>query len=250
MVRKSSKSKEKHVKKNEKRKISKAKNGDKIKKESVRNLSHFLRVYKGLDDWHLPIFSDVKDFCSDINNVLYPGCDKHISASLIFSDVTYIDFNSKMEPFFNDPPIRSWIEDNKKYDNSVTIKFQNVDYMKFSMSKTSNFDLVISASAGLISNSPCMDYLRLGGYFLVSDAHFDARNVFIKNNFSLIAVYDNSKKKMEFDKGSLDGHFITTKNEKITKEQVDESVLKPKNKRSFKLKKEIGFMFYLFKKIK
>ncbi|CAD5126548.1 unnamed protein product [Dimorphilus gyrociliatus] len=251
MGRRTLRSNKKIIEKKEKRKGGlKPKKGTKVKKQSVKYLSHFLRIYKGLNDWHLPIFTEVKEFCGDINTVLYPGCDKHLSASLVFSNVTYLDFNPKMEPFFSDSAIHSWIEDNRKYTDSPTINFQNIDYMKFFAQNTSNFDLVISASAGLISNSPCLEFLRPSGHFLVSDAHFDARNVFTKANFNLIGVYNPNIKKLEIDKVSLEGHFITTENKKITKEQVSESISKPKNKRSFKLKKEAQFMFYLFKKIK
>ncbi|KAH3880524.1 hypothetical protein DPMN_004440 [Dreissena polymorpha] len=220
-------------------------------KQPVKYLSHFLRVYRGLEDWHIPIFASVKQFCVDIATVMYPGCDKHLTASLFFPNVTYIDLNPKMQPFFTDLAIRSWIEENKRYDQPTIYDFQNMDFDKLTLGNDKTYDLVISASAGLVSNTVCMNYLKPGGHFLVSDAHFDARNAYTKSDFSLVAVYDNEITQLDCNKKSLDDYFMTTENKKITKEQVEESVSKPKNKRSFKLKKEpSSFLFCLFKKIK
>ena len=54
-------------------------------------MSSFMRSYKGLDDWHLPIFRAVRDFLSARGiaepDVFYPGCHKHVQASLVFRKV-------------------------------------------------------------------------------------------------------------------------------------------------------------------
>ncbi|PAA80586.1 hypothetical protein BOX15_Mlig010969g1 [Macrostomum lignano] len=238
----------KMTKKAEKR--STRRNGANKKKPSVKHLSHFLRIYKGLEDWHIPIFAAVKQFCGNIATVMYPGCDKHLTASLIFDNVTYIDLNSKMLPFFNDPAIHSWIEENKQYTRPTIYSFENTNFDRFVPVNNKPYDLVISASAGLVSNSACMNYLKNGGHFLVSDAHFDARNAYTKTDFSLVAVYDSESGQLISEKKCLDDYFLTTEKKKITKVQVEESVSKPKNKRSFKLIKEPSACFFLFKKIK
>lgn len=70
---------------------------------------------------------------------------------------------------------------------------------------------------------------------MVSDAHFDARQVFLdQDQFRLVAAIDNDGTIEE----DLDGHFMTTQGRPITPAQVEESKTKPKARRSFKLQKE------------
>lgn len=216
----------------------------KTRNKRSASLTWFLKVYKGLNDWHLPIFEAVEAFIRP-NKVLYPGSDKHLTASLLFRNVVYVDFNQKLQPVFKDPNVIDWIKENKKYTDEPQIKFlcKNFDFV---FEKLNSFDLLISACAGIVSTS-CSKYLKPGGHFLVSDAHFDARTIFLRPDFHLVAVYDTISNRLDDSPDSLKGHFITTAGSPITSNQVSESINKPKNKRSFKLQKEA--MFYLFKKI-
>ena len=86
----------------------------------------------------------------------------------------------------------------------------------------------------------------MGGYFLVSDAHFDARSVALDGRFQLLKVYD-MQKQLLVSKG-LEECFMTTEGQKISKEQVEISMKKPKASRGFKLLREDTF--YVFKRIK
>lgn len=208
-------------------------------------MRHFLKVYKGLNDYHVPIFASALN-ATKASKVLYPGCDKHLQASLFFKDVCYIDFNSKMEIFYKDENILEWVKANKRYPSNPKIKFKAVDFEKDFGEKPETFDLMISASAGIVSR-PCGKYVKKGGWFLVSDAHYDARQAFVDEEFKLVAVYENASEKFEFSPESLKGHFTTKDGEKLSQKHVDESKQKPKAKRSFKLEKE--GMFYLFQKI-
>ena len=100
-------------------------------------------------------------------------------------------------------------------------------------------------SAGIVSK-PCTRFLQIGGYFLVSDAHFDARTVALDKRFTLLGVYDMKSKKL--DTKDLKSCFVTSTGQKITAEQVEVSTKKPKGSRGFKLLREDWF--YLFKRIK
>lgn len=86
----------------------------------------------------------------------------------------------------------------------------------------------------------------MGGYFLVSDAHFDARSVVLDARFKLQGVYDMARKVI-VTKG-LEDCFMTTEGRRISKEQVEMSQRKPKGSRGFKLKRED--CFYVFKRMK
>ncbi|KAL3901146.1 MAG: hypothetical protein SGARI_006118 [Bacillariaceae sp.] len=119
------------------------------------------------------------------------------------------------------------------FDNSLTLPL-------------ASFDLLISACAGIVS-TPCAKYLKPGsGYLLVSDAHFDAREAFCNSHeFELVAVLDMDGTVRDAPR-DLEGHFTTTDSTPLTQAQVEESKVKPKARRSFKLVKE--GMFYLFQK--
>ena len=213
-------------------------------KNSKRELNFFFKSYKGLEDFHLPIFKEVKEICRP-EKVLYPGCFRHISCSVIFEDVTYVDCDNKMSKFFEDVEVDKFVEE-KKFYKGDTKKIFILSNFENKFAEIEKFDLLISMSAGLVSNS-CTKYLKKGGYFLVSDAHFDARNLFLKPHFKLISVYNNETKKFEDDPSILEQHFHLVSGEEIDEKIVTESINKPKNQRKFKLKKES--LFYLFQKI-
>ncbi|CAE7566712.1 unnamed protein product [Symbiodinium pilosum] len=100
-------------------------------------------------------------------------------------------------------------------------------------------------SAGIVSK-PCARYVKRGGYFLASDAHFDARTTALDPRFQLVAVYDPDAKRLETKR--LEDCFMTTSGAKISADQVKVSMTKPKGSRGFKLKREDWF--YLFKRIR
>lgn len=217
------------------------------RKVSSRELSAYFKSYKnGFNDIHWPIFREIDKIIKP-SNVLYPGCHRHITASLVFKDVVYVDNYKKVEPCYSDPKVLEWLNSNKEYNEEMKINFLCKNFEKDFGEPVNSFDLVISMSAGIVSSS-CAKYVKNSGYFLASDAHFDARMLSLRDDFELTHVWDASKKCFLDTEEELHGHFMTIKDEKLSKQMVDESLVKPKGRRSFKLKKEA--MFYLFKKIK
>ena len=71
--------------------------------------------------------------------------------------------------------------------------------------------------------------MKVGGYLLVSDAHFDARQAFVDptKQLRLVAAIDNDGTIRDRAQ-DLEGHFMTTKGAPITLEQVEESKTKTK----------------------
>ncbi|CAE7431822.1 unnamed protein product [Symbiodinium sp. CCMP2592] len=206
-------------------------------------LGKFLKSYKGLEDIHLPLFREVKRV-SKAQSVLYPGSYWHLTASLVFSKVLYIDCDSKVGQFFQDEPLLEWVKEHKDYASSPEIDFRQQNFERLDVPEES-FDLLISMSAGIVSK-PCGRYVKRGGYFLVSDAHFDARTTALDPRFELVAVYNPETKRLETK--DLASCFMTTAGEKISANQVKASIAKPKGSRGFKLKREDWF--HLFKRIR
>ena len=228
-------------------------NSSSRKKRQKRSgeLSAYFKSYKnGLDDWHLPLFRAVHEYMichqKGTAKVLYPGCYRHITPSLVFNNIVYIDFDSKISKFFDDEAVKDWVREQKGYDRDASIKFECLNFSSLeTIFEVESFDLLISACAGFVTPSTS-SLLKNGGYCLVSDAHFDARMLSLDKNFTLVSVWDKKDEKFVFDADVLSQHFITENEKPLTRAMVDESVAKPKTRRSFKLKKEA--MFYLFTK--
>jgi hypothetical protein len=210
------------------------------------SLSKVMRSYKGMDDFHIPLFAAVKTF-TQAQTVLYPGCHRHVMASLVFSDVTYVDNYQGIAQEFNDPAVLEWIRLNKTYPEPSKLQFLLKDFTQPLPVAEESVDLMVSACAGIVSAS-CGKYVRVGGHFLVSDAHFDARMTWLDKRFRLCAVYDMETQVLHSSPEQLEGHFKTIPGMcSISRQQVDESMETPKARRKFKLAKEA--MFYLFARV-
>ena len=220
------------------------------RQKNSRELSAYFKSYKsGLGDWHLALFKAIHGhIVKKSARVLYPGSFNHITPSLVFEDVVYIDSDPKMKKFFDDKIVKDWIEDNKHYTGNTCIEFECLNFNSLNKKfEDESFDLLISACAGFVTPTTS-SLLKKGGYYLVSDAHFDARMLSLDATFTLVAVWDETEKKLDSDRDLLTQHFVTKDGRHITRAMVDESAVKPKAKRSFKLKREA--MFYLFTKNK
>lgn len=220
-----------------------------IGKKSMRRgsaaLTAYFKTYKGgLNDIHIPVFRALKNFTS-ATKLLYPGCHRHITASLFFQYVVYVDNYAKIGATYSDDKVLAFVNENKEYAESPYVQFKCKNFESDFGEKPGSFEILMSLSAGIVSKS-CGKYLKPGGYFLASDAHFDARMTFIDPRFEFIAVYDDVKQEFDATDDAKKGHFWTTNGTEITKEMVQESMDKPKARRSFKLEKET--LFYLFQK--
>jgi hypothetical protein len=208
-------------------------------------LSKMLRSYKGVDDFHLPLFEATWGF-TNACKVLYPGCHRHIGASLVFPEVDYVDCDKRVMDVYKDAAALEWVRKNKRYDSEPKISFLAADFTQKLGIPDGSFDLMVSACAGIVT-ATCGRYIRLGGHLLVSDAHFDARTVFLDKRFQLLAVYDMEERVLKSAPGDLAGHFMTKAGPPICAKQVEMSIALPKSRRRFKLVKEA--MFYLFKRV-
>ena len=222
-------------------------NQAKKQRQSSSELNAYFKTYKqGINDFHWPIFRELNKIVNP-SRVLYPGCHRHVTASLIFSDVIYIDTYKKIAACFSDPKILEWVDSNKEYGDETKLKFLCKNFVRDFGENVNSFDLVMSLSAGIVTTS-CAKYLKKSGYFFVSDAHYDARMLYLNPDFKLTHVWDSSTSNFDSSKETLKGHFTTKDGGKITKAMVQESIKKPKAKRSFKLEKDS--LFYLFQKLK
>ena len=245
-----------------------------VNKGSRLALRNYQRSYckdGKVDSQHLGIFSALrKDFFDvDSPKVLYPGCHRHITPSLVFPDVTYVDNDKKVSDIFDieNSYTQEWVTENSECRDTTettTIRFVHASYadMKLKRHKLTpnSFDLLISLSAGIVTHDG-LGFLRPGGYYLVNASHSDAMVANLQPSMRLRAYWDEEERKFCQDKAVLDELFMARPKggkkrsrdnddgyQPMSKDQVDEAIrIGTKSKRSFVLRREA--MVYVFEKV-
>ena len=90
-------------------------------------LTDYLTRYGGVNDWHLQTFQVLNNRFSP-KKVLYPGSWIHLTPSLVFPHVVYVDSFAKMEKAFNDSDMLQYVEKHSTHQNKLKIEFHQSDY--------------------------------------------------------------------------------------------------------------------------
>jgi hypothetical protein len=204
-------------------------------------LRQYLSNYKGIDDPHLRAFRLLKNKYS-VEKVLYPGCWIHLTPSLVFPHVVYVDLFNKMKPMLSDPELLEYIGTNSEIFGKSTIQVHQTDFRNGIDEEKASFDLLISLSSGFVSKY-CASYLREKGLLFVNNEHYDATMAYVSKNFFPIGVFTFNGKLIQQTK-EIEKYFLTTKDQEITLEMVMENSKKSPSKAKYKLKKKAPF--YLF----
>ena len=204
----------------------------------------YLSTYGGVDDWYLQSFNILKEKFFP-NNVLYAGSWIHITPSLVFPRVVYVDLFSKMKKFFNNPEVVSYITKNSLMKNKPEIAYHQSDYNKDFKESKNSFDLLISLNSGFVSQA-CSEYLKKDGLLLANNEHFDAIRAYVDPKFKAIGIFKKSNKLIETKK-AVETYFITKQGLPMTLEMVEENKKRSPSKAKFKLQKKA--QLYLFQKI-
>lgn len=123
--------------------------------------------------------------CKD---VLYPGSSVHVTPSLYFPHVVYVDQSEAAAKFFaNAKPVLEFINRNRHYKRSAYIRFIQQDYSWSLPLMGGKFDLLLSLFAGGIARS-CARYLKIGGFLLTNHHQGDALDAANDQNLGLKAV--------------------------------------------------------------
>ena len=207
-------------------------------------LDKYLSNYGGINDPHLVPLKLIKNNYL-IEKVLYPGCWIHLTPSLIFSHVVYVDSFSKMETNLSDPKLLEYIGYNSEDYGESIIKVHNEDYRNEIDEEINSFDLLISLSSGFVSKY-CAKYLKKNGILFVNNEHYDAMHAFVDEKFTLVGVFTSKSKLIKKEK-LTESYFQTKNNVTINLDMVLENSKKPPSKAKYKLKKKAPF--YLFKRL-
>jgi len=204
----------------------------------------YLSTYGGVNDWYLQSFNLLREkFFS--KNVLYAGSWIHITPSLVFPRVVYVDMFSKMKQFFTNPEVINYITKNATTKNKPEIVFHQSEYSKDFGEEKNSFDLLISLNSGFVSQA-CSAYLKKDGLLIANNEHFDATRAYVDPKFKAMGIFKKSNKLIETT-NEVETYFINKQGSPITLEMVEENKKRPPSKAKFKLQKKA--QLYLFQKI-
>lgn len=207
-------------------------------------LQQYLTSYHGVNDWHLFAFRLIAQRFAP-RQVLYPGSWNHVTPSLVFQYVVYIELSARIEQQFQDPTLRQYIHDHAEYSQTPQLIFHRGDYRRNLEALVNSFDLLLSLSAGLISRD-CQQYLTPQGHLLVNNTHNDASLAYVDPAYTLIGVFPSATRFLE-DPAIIHRYFNTTHNTSLTQDMVLDNLQRSPSKARYKLKHTAPL--YLYQKV-
>ena len=155
-----------------------------------------------------------------IKKAFYPGSYIHVTPSLVFPSVTYLDTDKRAKAFFSDSSVYDYIAEHKAYKGKPEISFIAEDYRKSSLKIDKEFELLISQYAGFVSQY-CKEYLKIGGLLLANNSHGDASMAYVDNDYKFVGVLNKRDDNYSLSEKDLDSYFIPKKPLNITKEYIE-----------------------------
>ncbi len=135
----------------------------------------------------LELFREVARFAT-IERALYPGSYVHLTPSLVFDDVVYVDTDPKAKRFFRQlGDVQALVSELRGDRKPVGIRFHGVDYGEVP-EPAGSFELLISLYAGFVSEA-CGWLLRPGGLLLANNSHGDASMAALDPRFELVGAF-------------------------------------------------------------
>jgi len=207
-----------------------------------KTLEKYLLSYKGIDDPFRKTLLVLKNNFK-ITRSLYPGSWIHLTPSLVFPLVVYVDSLSNIKQMFDNPQLIDYVRKHSEVSEPC-IKAYERDYRRGIEEEKESFDLLISLNSGFVSQY-CSQYLKKNGLLLANNSHYDAIKAYTdKENYKVTGIFPNSSKLKVKD---LEEYFLTKNNLTITSDMVIENSKKSPSKAKYQLKKKA--LYYLFKKI-
>ncbi|MGF1473838.1 MAG: hypothetical protein ACFB50_19120 [Rubrobacteraceae bacterium] len=153
-----------------------------------------------------------------IDRVLYPGSYIHLTPSLFFRSVVYVDLDQRANKFFKDhSSVEALVEKRKQYAGPPEIAFHHADYATDLGEPDESFDLLVSLYAGFVSEA-CKRYLRPGGWLLANNSHGDAGMASIDPDYEFVAAVDQRSNRYRLVRKDLETYFVPKKDVEVVPE--------------------------------
>ena len=169
------------------------------------------------------LFREIKKIFNP-KRILYPGCYVHITPSLIFPDVVYVDSFRNTQEFYESFEVREFIEKNKEYSERAKLRFYHQDYNKDIPEDLKSFDVVISQYGWFVGKA-VKKYLGKEGILVCNNSHGDASMASMDPEYELIAIYNRrSDEKFSISSKNLQEYMIPKKKIKATRESIEKTM--------------------------
>ena len=178
-------------------------------------------------------FRQVRD-ALDCKRVLYPGCYLHITPSLVFSSVCYVDSMRGTSRALTEPALIEYIDQNKEYPGGSFRQVYQADHASFNDEPDEAFDLLISLNAGAISQT-CKRFLKPGQFLLVNDGHHDASRAHVDPDYQLAGFFTEEGRRLETSPAELGRFFKLANGAHLTPEMVESNSSRPPSKARFRV---------------
>ena len=205
-------------------------------------LRDFRQGHHGHDHDLLELFRSIGDLVQP-EHVVYPGSFVHVTPSLVFPSVTYIDSLQGFQRAMEADDLHEWVGQHADYDTSSEINVLEASYKDIPIDLHHRFDLLLSLNAGAISQE-CKNLLKPDGYLLVNDGHYDASRAHIDGDYQLIAALHADGARDIDDE--LRGYFLTKRGEPLTLPMVQANEQRSPSRAPFKMKRDADAFLFRF----
>ena len=192
----------------------------------------------------LGVFRAVRDLIG-VQRVIYPGSYVHLTPSLVFPRVCYVDSVKGFGAAMQSDDLASWLIAHKEYDEPVDFTAIETAYSRIPSTLLAVFGLLISLNAGAISQE-CKPLLSPGAHLLANDGHYDAARAHVDDDYTLVAAlrFDGT---YETGEEVLRGYFVTKQGKPLTREMQAENTQRSPSKAPYKMARTASAFLFRFK---
>ena len=121
-----------------------------------------------------------------IETVVYPGCSIHVTPSMYFRHVTYVDRSDRSAQFFTDEPgVAKVIADRSHHSKAPHVQFIHQDFTEPLPVREASFCLPLALYTPGVARATAR-YLRVGGLLVMDNHRVEAADAMRERNLNLI----------------------------------------------------------------
>ncbi len=138
---------------------------------------------------------------------VYPGSYVHVTPSLVFPRVCYVDSVKGFGAAMHSYDLIAWLEAHMEYAEPAGVSTIETDYDGIPLTLFAAFGLMISLNAGAISQE-CKSLLIPGAHLLANDGHYDAARAQVDGDYTLVTIL-GAGGAIETSEEDLREYFVT-----------------------------------------
>ena len=209
-------------------------------------LPTYLRDYRKMRHSHdlIGVFRAVCDLIG-VQRVVYPGSYVHLTPSLVFPRVCYLDSVKGFGAAMQSDDLVPWLDAHKEYAEPVELTAIETAYNRIPSRLLARFGLMVSLNAGAISQD-CKPLLAPGAHVVANDGHYDAARARVDADYTLVAAF-RADGAYETGEEALRGYFVSKQGQPLTREMLAENAQRSPSKARYKMARAADAFLFRFK---